>query len=76
MTKVIDITGRQAEKEKSYAHSAFNEFWANMVGEFGVILRKEVDPAYYEQVRKELLLTARKYAHKSRQRGASDNGIH
>ena len=67
MKKVIDITGRQAEKEKSYAHSAFNKFWADIVGELGGILLKEVDPAYYEQVRKDLLLTARKYAHKSRQ---------
>ena len=70
MTNIIDITGRQAEKEKSYAHDAFNEFWQSIVGRVGVILLKEVDPAYYEQVEKELLQTARKYAHKSRQRVA------
>ncbi len=64
MTNVIDITGRQAEKGKSYAYAA-----GSITGEIGVILLKEVDPAYYEQVRKELLLTARKYAYKSRQRG-------
>ena len=69
MTNIIDITGRQAENGKSYAHSAFNKFWADIVGELGGILLKEVDPAYYEQVRKELLMTARKYAYKSIQRG-------
>ena len=66
MTNVIDITGRQAEKGKSYAYAA-----GSITGEIGVILLKEVDPAYYEQVRKELLLTARKYAYKSRQRGVT-----
>lgn len=69
MTNIIDITGRQAKKEKSYALDAFNELWQNIVSETGIILLKEVNPAYYEQVRKELLQTARKYARKSRQRG-------
>lgn len=65
MTKVIDITERQAEKKQSHAYAA-----GTITGEVGVILLNEVDPAYYEQVREELLLTARKYAYKSRQRGA------
>ena len=64
MTNVIDITGRQAEKGKSYLYVV-----GKITAEIAVILHIEVDPAYYEQVRKELLLTARKYAYKSRQRG-------
>jgi hypothetical protein len=64
MTKVIDITGRQAESGKSYAYAA-----GTITGEVGVIILNEINPAYYEQVRKELLLTARKYAYKSRQGG-------
>lgn len=71
MTKVIDITGRKVESgdsmgdiTKSYAYAA-----GTITGEVGVIILNEINPAYYEQVRKELLLTARKYAYKSRQRG-------
>lgn len=64
MTKVIGIAGRQAESGKSYAYAA-----GTITGEVGVIILNEINPAYYEQVRKELLLTARKYAYKSRQGG-------
>lgn len=68
MTNIIDITGRQAESgdniEKIKA-----AFVGGTCAELSAILHFEIAPAYYEQVRKELLMTARKYAYKSIQRG-------
>lgn len=68
MTKVIDITGRQA-KSGDNIEKIKAAFVGKTCAELSAILHFEIDPAYYEQVRKELLVTARKYAYKSRQRG-------